>query len=166
MERAIITEEEYRSVLLAQKKNKNKQTDKRLEVIKLRYEGKKNAEIAERTGYTYPWVSALCKAFKSLGLEEYSRVKYGGNHRSLSDEEEDEILDKFREAAEKGQIISAWEIKKVFDEKLGRDTGRGYIYMLLKRRGWRKTMPRSKHPNKASDEVIEASKKLTLKSEK
>ena len=53
-----------------------------------------------------------------------------------------------------------------FDEKLGKDTGRVYIYMLLERHGWRKIMPRSKHPQKASDEAIEASKKLTLESEK
>ena len=42
-----------------------------------------------------------------------------------------------------------------------KDTGRGYIYMLLKRKGYRKVMPRSKHPKKAKEEAIEASKKLT-----
>ncbi len=34
--------------------------------------------------------------------------------------------------------------------------------MVLKRKGWRKVMPRSKHPKKASPEAIEASKKLKL----
>lgn len=96
------------------------------------------------------------------GIEEYSGLRYAGNHRSLSLEEEDEILDTFKKDAEKGKIVSAWEIKKAFDEKLGRDTGRGYIYMLLARHGWRKLMPRSKHPNKASDEEIDSSKKSNL----
>ena len=47
-----------------------------------------------------------------------------------------------------------------FDEARGKDTGSGYIYMLLKRHGWRKVMPRSKHPKAASEEACEASKKL------
>ena len=76
------------------------------------------------------------------------RYKYvGGNHRSLSEAE--------------GHIVTAQDIKKVFDERIGKDTGRGYIYMLLKRHGWRKVMPRAKHPKKADEEVIQASKKLT-----
>ena len=39
----------------------------------------------------------------------------------------------------------------------------GHIYAVLHRNGWRKTMPRSRHPKKASDEAIEASKKLKQK---
>ncbi len=53
-------------------------------------------------------------------------------------------------------------IKKAFDKKRGKDTGRGYVYMLLKRHKVRKVMPRTAHPKKATEEVIEASKKLTL----
>ena len=87
-------------------------------------------------------------------------MKYGGNHRNMSVEEEEAILQQFRERAEAGQMVIAQEIKQVFDEKLGRDTGRGYIYMLLARHGWRKVMPRSRHPKKADDETIEATKKL------
>jgi hypothetical protein len=78
----------------------------------------------------------------------------------MSVAEEEEILDSFRKKAEAGQVIIAQEIKQAFDEKLGRDTGRGYIYMLLGRHNWRKVMPRSRHPKKADDETIEASKKL------
>ena len=61
-------------------------------------------------------------------------------------------------AAKAGQVITVKEIKAAFDEKLGRDTGRGYIYMLLKRHRWRKLKPRSRHPKKASDEESAASK--------
>ncbi|MCI8758540.1 MAG: winged helix-turn-helix domain-containing protein [Oscillospiraceae bacterium] len=38
------------------------------------------------------------------------------------------------------------------------------IYCVLHRHGWRKVMPRSKHPKKASEDEIAASKKLTLPS--
>lgn len=63
--------------------------------------------------------------------------------------------------AEGGHIITAQDIKRAFDQRIGEDTGRGYIYMLLKRHGGRKVMPRAKHPKKADEEAIEASKKLT-----
>ena len=78
----------------------------------------------------------------------------------MSYKEEQEILDRFSEAAKAGHILTVKEMKAAFDEKLGRDTGRGYIYMVLDRHGWRKLKPRSKHPKKASDEEIAASKKL------
>lgn len=42
--------------------------------------------------------------------------------------------------------------------KIGRETGNSYIYTMLKRHGWRKVMLRAKHPKKADDEAIEASK--------
>lgn len=94
------------------------------------------------------------------GLAEYMRSKYVGNHRSLSIEEENEILSSFKKKEDAGQIITVQDIKRAFDERIGKDTGRGYIYMLLKRHGWRKVMPRARHPKKADDEAIEASKKI------
>lgn len=157
-----ITEEEYEAVKAAIKKNKHKRIDKKLQVIVLRYEGKKCIEIGEKLGYSKYRVSHLCREFKELGLSEYIRQKYPGNHRSLSIEEEDKILAEFEKKASEGKIITVQEIKAAFDEKIGKDTGRGYIYMVLKRKGWRKVMPRSKHPQKAKEEAIEASKKLKL----
>ncbi len=96
---------------------------------------------------------AGCDAF-------YTKKNYGGNHRNMSVEEEEDILQQFRERAEAGQVVGAKEIKQAFDEKLGRDTGRGYIYMVLDRHKWRKVMPRSRHPKEADDEEITATKKL------
>jgi transposase len=127
----------------------------------LRYEGYDNQTIAERVGISKTRVVHLVGEYFRNGLEEYIRKKFGGNHRNMSVEEEEEILQQFRERAEAGQVVIAQEIKQAFDEKLGRDTGRGYIYMLLARHNWRKVMPRSRHPKKADDETIEATKKLT-----
>lgn len=68
------------------------------------------------------------------------------------------------ESAQAGQLVEVSAILRAYEEKTGRtlEKSHGQIYYVLKRHGWRKVMPRSKHPNKASDEVIEASKKLTL----
>lgn len=161
MKKHIITDEEYEAVKTAIKKNQNKWVDKRLQVLRLRYEGKKDIEIAEKLGYTRKRISNLCAEYKAKGLDEYARIKCGGNHRSLSYEEEENILKPFFEKAKLGQIVNGQEIKRAFDKVRGKDTGSGYIYMLLARHQWRKVMPRSQHPKKASEEEITSSKKLT-----
>ena len=125
-----------------------------------RYEGYDNNTIATMTGICSVRVSQLVSVYLKKELDAYTQRKYGGNHRNMSEAEESEILAKFKVKAEAGQVITAQDIKKAFDEKLRRDTGRGYIYMLLERHGWRKVIPRSKHPQKADDATIAASKSV------
>lgn len=162
MKKHKITESEYEAVKRAAKENQKKGVDKRLQVIILRYEGKKDVEIAEKLDYSRKRISQLCAEFKKVGIEEYARHKYGGNHRAMGVEDEEAILAGFKEKAAKGQIVTVREIKAEFDAKRGKDTGRGYIYMLLARHKWRTVMPRGEHPKKASEAEIEASKKLML----
>lgn len=160
----VITKDEYEAVKKAARANSNKRVDRRLQAVMLRHEGASDRDIAQKLGYSTKRVSQLCSEFKRVGLDEYARRKYGGNHRSMGFDEEKEILAGFAEAASRGEAVTALGIKAAFDERLGRDTGRGYIYMLLARHKWRVAMPRGRHPKKASDEAVEASKKLTLRS--
>ena len=74
-------------------------------------------------------------------------------------EEEAALLEPYREQAIKGQIIEVSEIKASYDQTVGHTIGGSQIYYVLHRNGWRKVMPRSKHPKNASEEVIETSKK-------
>lgn len=83
----------------------------------------------------------------------------------MSYNEEDAILAPFKELAEKGELVEISAIKTAYQSKVDHVIGENQIYCVLRRHGWRKVMPRSKHPNKASDEVIETSKKLTKRSE-
>jgi transposase len=152
---------EYELILHKIKQNKLKRVDRRLQVIKLHLEGKDKQEIADKTDFTLRWVNGLIKSYKEQGLGEFARHKYGGNNRAMSVADEEELLAKFKDDSEKGKLVVANTIKKAFDEKRGKVTGRGYIYMLLKRHEARKVMPRSAHPKKASEAEIEASKKLT-----
>ncbi len=80
----------------------------------------------------------------------------------MSIEEEEALLAPF--IAEAGQMVEVSKIKAAYVEKVGHEIGGGQIYYVLKRQGWRKVMPRSQHPNKTSEEAMEASKKLSLKS--
>jgi len=88
--------------------------------------------------------------------------KHGGNLRNMSYQEEAEFLREYFELAEKGQAVETSTIQAAYVEKVGHRISSGQIYRVLERHGWRKVMSRSKHPNKASYEAIEASKKLTL----
>ena len=159
MKRFVIEKEEYERIIDAEKQTQDKQVSRRLRVLILRYEGLNNSEIGERVGLCSVRVSQLVSEYRKHGLDEFTRKKYGGNHRNMSVAEEEEILKRFENNAEKGKIVIARDLKRAFDEKLGRDTGRGYVYMLLKRHDWRKVMPRSRHPKQATPEVVEASKK-------
>ena len=157
-----ISTDEYQKLIEAEKRCKDKRTSKKITVLLMRFSGASVAETAQRMNCSERTVSRLVAEYKKQGLEEFVRCKYvGGNHRSLSEAEENEILAQFEKMAEEGHIVTVQDIKKVFDERIGKDTGRGYIYMLLKRHGWRKVMPRAKHPQKANEEAIQASKKLT-----
>lgn len=160
MKKHEITEEEYKALKIAAKNNKNKKVDKWLQIPILRYEGLKDREIAEKLGFNRKYISQCCAEFKREGIENYAKIKCGGNHKSLSIGQETEILSGFKTKAEKGQVITVREIKEEFDKVLGRKTPNSYVYELLKRHNWRKVMPRSKHPKKANEEEIASSKKL------
>ena len=76
------------------------------------------------------------------------------------------LVGQFREKAIAGQMVEISEIKLAYEKETGcsLDNNHGQIYRVLKRHDWRKIMPRSKHQNKASDEAIDASKKLKVPS--
>ena len=160
MKRFQLSEEEYQEIKAAEKATKDKNVSRRLRVLMLRHEGNTTTEAGKATGMSRVNVSLVCRRYREQGLEEFVRNKYTSHRRALTEEQENEILERFEKAAEAGQEVTAMDIKAAFDEARGKETGSGYIYMLLKRHGWRKVMPRSKHPKAADEEACEASKKL------
>lgn len=156
-----ITAEQKQEIERARKNNKNKQTENRLKVLYLRAEGASYKEIIKATGYSKANIAKNIKLYFEKGLEDITSNKYGGNHRNLNYEEEEKLLQYFVKKAEQGQIVETKEIKERYEQTIGHTIGRGQIYYVLKRHGWRKIMPRSKHPKKADAEAIEASKKLS-----
>jgi transposase len=146
---------------------KKKSIYKRLLVVALCAEGKTNIEVSKITGMHKDTVGKLAKKYVECGITALMEDgRKGGNSRNLSLTEEATFLKQFEEAARKGQVVTVAEIIAAYATLLGRDqVSPSSVYELLHRHGWRKIMPRSKHPNKASDEAIEASKKLKTSSE-
>ena len=58
-------------------------------------------------------------------------------------------------------MVEISEIEAAYQKKVDHKIGEVQIYRVLHRHGWRKIMPRSRHPKKATPEAIEASKKLS-----
>ena len=158
-----ISAEQYAEIKSAQKANRDKQIENRLKVLALRYEGKSLDEIANATGFHHAHISNLIRKYFEEGLQSISEKHYAGNRRNMSIEEETAFLEQYRQPGEAGHILDVRAIKTAYEEKVGHRIGSSQIYRVLERHGWRKVMPRSKHPKKASEEVIAASKKLKKK---
>lgn len=156
--------EQYAEIKSAQKRNRDKQIEKRLNVLALRYEGRSIKEIEEATGFGHAHITNLIRKYFEEGLQAISEKHYAGNHRNMSIDEEAAFLEPYRQLAEQGHILDVREIEAAYVEKVGHSIGSSQIYRVLKRHGWRKVMPRSRHPKRASEEEIASSKKLSKKS--
>ena len=135
-----------------------------MHAVKLRGEGKKNSAIAEQLETSSDMVSRWVSAYAKGGAEALLPKPRPGRPTSISFDEESRMLAEFEAKADAGQIVEVSDIKAVYEEKVGHSISSGQIYYVLKRHGWRKIKPRSRHPKKATPEVIETSKKLTLES--
>ena len=152
------SEQEIEKIVQARRENKDKRVETRLKALEMRARNVKASKIAEATGFHSAYISQLAAKYKNCGIEAITGNHYGGNHRNMNFEEEAAILAPFREKAEKGEIIEVKEIKAAYQAAVDHPIGVAQIYYVLHRHGWRKVMPRSRHPKKADDATIEASK--------
>ncbi len=160
-----INAEKMEELQSARKKNRDKKIDRRLQALILYGEGHTGKDTSAATGYSRQYLYELYQKYSANGLEAITGNHYKGNHRNMSYEEEAAFLEQFVEDADGGRITDVSTIKAAYDEKVGHETGHGQIYYVLHRHGWRKKLPRSKHPKSADPEAVEASKKLTLESQ-
>jgi len=160
----MITEENAKELRSAMKDKSNSRYYARLQAVALRGEGKNNEEIGPITGYHPAYVSQLVSKYCREGIAALcSDGRKGGNNRNMTEEEEQTFLSGFEEAAKSGQVTTVDEIAAAYDEATGKErVSKSTVYYLLHKHGWRMVTPQTAHPGKASDEAIEASKKLTL----
>ena len=155
-----ISQSQLVEIETARKKNRNKNIERRLYVLVMRAEGKSLEEISEKTGYHISTASKLIARYMRDGISAIAENHYKGNRRNMSFEEEAAILVPFIERAERGEMVDIKEIAVAYQKAVPHKISDTQIYYVLHRHGWRKIMPRSRHPKKASEEAIEASKKL------
>ena len=154
-----ISQSQLVEIETARKRNRNKNIERRLYVLVMRAEGKSLEEISEKTGYHISTASKLIARYMRDGISAIAENHYKGNRRNMSFEEEAAILAPFIERAERGEMVDIKEIAAAYQKAVPHKISDTQIYYVLHRHGWRKIMPRSRHPKKASEEAIEASKK-------
>jgi len=159
-----ISEEEASKIRKEMRKTKKVCEYTKLQAVALRGEGYTNDEIAKITGYNSNYVGELCKSYVLAGLEELKTDgRKGGNNRNMSEAQAAEFLKKFEEQAKNGHMITADAMAAAYDEVVGKEhKSLSTFYYFLHSHNWRLVTPKKQHPNKASDEEIESSKKLTL----
>ena len=155
-----ISQSQLVEIETARKRNRNKDIERRLYVLVMRAEGKSLEEISEKTGYHISTASKLIARYMRDGISAIAENHYKGNRRNMSFEEEAAILAPFIERAEREEMVDIKEIAAAYQKAVPHKISDTQIYYVLHRHGWRKIMPRSRHPKKASEEAIEASKEL------
>lgn len=120
---------------------------------------RKAEEIALHTGVSAPTVHRVISTYNRFGAAALETPGKGGRrHEYLILPEEHAFLAPFFEQAERGEIATVREIQHAFEERVGHPVDQSTIYRLLRRHGWRKLMPRPRHP-KADPHTQEQFKK-------
>jgi hypothetical protein len=70
----------------------------------------------------------------------------GRRYGYLSVDQERQFLSRFFDEASHGGVLIVSEIKRTFEALVGRKVAKTTIYRMLDRHGWRKIVPRPRHP--------------------
>jgi len=105
------------------------------------------AEIAQHCGVSKATVHAVISRYNRLGVVAIETPGKGGRRRQyLTLEEEKQFLAPFFAQAECGEIATVGQVWRAFEQRVGHEVDDSTIYRLLHRHGWRKMMPRPRHP--------------------
>jgi len=156
------TEEQINTVSNALAEEKDVKVYKRLQALLWLMERQSFETVVKSSKISLRVLHKIRQDFVDNGLAGLQYKYVGGNSRKISREREAEILADFKERANKGEFLRRVNLQAEFEKEAGKTYHENNFYKILNRHGWRKVMPRSKHPNKASNETIEVSKKLTL----
>src|SRR5437868_3420501 len=108
---------------------------------------RKAEEIARHCGVSKATVHQVISTYNRLGVAAVETPGKGGRrHQYLTRQEEEQFLAPFFARAEAGEIATVREIWQAFEARVGHPVDDSTIYRLLDRHGWRKLMPRPRHP--------------------
>lgn len=110
---------------------------------------RKAEEIAKHLAVSKSLVNKTVSEFNKQGESAIETIGKGGRKNSyMTIEEETNFINSYISEAQKGQIITAEEIKEDFERAIGEKVHKTTIYRLLNRHNWRKIVPMSFHPKK------------------
>jgi transposase len=98
-------------------------------------------------GRSRPTVVRLRKRFRQSCTGKDSSRKWGGRRYGyMTLDQERQFLSHFFDQASHGGVLIVSEIRRAYEAEVGGKVAKTTIYRMLERHGWRKIMPRPKHP--------------------
>lgn len=126
---------------------------RRLQCVSLRQFGMQASDVAKITGLHPGSVRIIWAKWQRQG-EEVLLGERRGQVRAAARwtrEEERAFIDPFLRAAERGKLTTVREIYTAQCIRVGKKLDPTVTYRLLGRHGWRKVVPRPRHPKTKSD---------------
>jgi transposase len=153
-------EVDIRAIEKGMKEAENASDFKRYQTFYLRLkEGLPIEKIAKVTGLAKSTIRNLHSRCRQEGIKVIKTRKRGGKHNGyLRLEEERKLLKSLEKEAYKGGRLNVKTVHAAFEKKVGGKVALFTTYKLLQRHGWRKIVPRPRHPQ-ADQEAQEAFKK-------
>lgn len=109
--------------------------------------GSSASEIAQLLGWSRATVHVIHSRWAKEGEAIFDLGGRGGrHHQHLSIEQEAQLLAPFVAQANAGGMLKVTEIQRAYEERVGKSVAPSTIYRLLDRQGWRKVVPRPRHP--------------------
>jgi|SRR5580765_4404286 len=109
--------------------------------------GSSAGEIAQLLGWSTATVHVMHSRWAREGDAVFEVRRRGGrHHQHLSPEQEQALLAPFVQRAQAGGMLNVSEIAQAYQERTGKQVARSTLYRLLDRHGWRKVVPRPRHP--------------------
>jgi len=91
----------------------------------------------------------IVQSYNKYGVKCRENKQWGGRRDAtsyLTIEEEKKLMDSLRIKASKGLLLTAGDIRKQVELKVGKKVSDDYLWDLFKRHGWSKKSPLPKHP--------------------
>lgn len=109
--------------------------------------GSSASEIAQLLGWSTATVHVMHSRWAKEGEAIFDVRGRGGRHNQhLTPLQEQELLAPFVERAQAGGMLTVAEVQQAYQGRTGKEVARSTIYRLLGRHGWRKVVPRPRHP--------------------
>jgi len=109
--------------------------------------GSTASQIAQLLGWSTATVHVLHSRWGKEGDAVFDVQGRGGRrHQHLSPDQEAALLAPFVERADAGGMLTVAEIARAYQKRSGKTVAPSTIYRLLERHGWRKVVPRPRHP--------------------
>jgi transposase len=148
--RTKFTPKQVQAIQLAMQQARNRSAFQRLQCLWLRTQQEwSTIQIAGIVGFSESHVRRVWSEYLRCGLKAAEgKPKGGRRHQHLTADQESALLKPFVGQAMQGRALTARDIKRSYEERVGKTVPESTVCRLLARHGWRRVQPRPKHPRR------------------